>query len=453
MNGISRSQNSSGRRWISLSRSLCALISAAAGVVFLWPAVIVVEAIFDPGMNSAARPKLARRLHASLSARYEKWARQRVAGGKAGHVHVHDVAGTEWPLFGSVFYLWATEALQADWVRDPAPFPAEPRVAAAGAIDAAVRVVADPQHATWVKTHWGDRYLDTENVFYRMLLINALTAHVRLLRSAEFLPLLRAQVDALSQELDASPHGLLDDYPRECYPTDVMAAVAAIHRADAVLGTDHSAFVARSLRGFTGRSSGILGLPPYFADSRTGAPLDDSRGCSNSYMTLSAPALWPDAAREWYRLYEQHFWQRDYLAAGFREFPKRPGSKEWYFDVDAGPVLRGIGFAASSFGVAAARTNGRFDQAYPLTIEMLAASWPLPGGRLLVPWLVSDLEHAPLLGEVGILYQLATSPVPQTLSRHHAGPLPLSVFLLLSIYFAGGYLCLRIAWRCAEPAF
>ena len=423
---------------------------AAVGLgVFLWPGVIVVEAIFDRGSNGEGLPKLARRLHGSLSPRFEAWARQRVAEGKAEHVPVADVAGTEWPLFGCVFYLWATEALQRDWERNPAQFQAEPRIART-AIDAAVRLVIDPKHASWVKEHWGERYLETENVFYRMLVINALTAHARLLRSDEFHDVLRTQVETLAHELDEAPHGLLDDYPGQCYPTDVMAAIAAIRRADAVLGTNHSDFVVRSLRAFTGAHAGSLGLPPYAADARNGAPLDASRGCSNSYMVLAAPTLWPDTAGVWYRRYEQHFWQRDILAAGFREFPKGSGV-DWYFDVDAGPVLRGIGFAASAFGLAGARTNGRFDHAYPLTIEMLAASWPLPGNRLLVPRLVSDHQNAPLLGEVAILYQLATSPDQNVATRHHRGVLPAIVFVFLGIYSGGAALFLRCAWRLIKP--
>ena len=46
-----------------------------------------------------------------------------------------------------------------------------------------------------------------------MLVIAALTSHARLTGDKEYLPLLKDQVDSLSAELDASRHGLLDDYP------------------------------------------------------------------------------------------------------------------------------------------------------------------------------------------------------------------------------------------------
>jgi len=87
------------------------------------------------------------------------------------------------------------------------------------------------------------------------------------------------------------PAGLLEDYPQECYPTDVVSALVSIKRADATLGLDHSAFLTRALRGFTGERALDLGLPPFAADVRTGHPLDRSRVCSNAYLTMHAPFL------------------------------------------------------------------------------------------------------------------------------------------------------------------
>ncbi len=129
-----------------------------------------------------------------------------------------------------------------------------PRQYARGAIEAAAALVADPNHAGWVRQHWGDDYLKKENLFYRMLLISALTSYQKLLGDTRYEAPLRRQVESLAQELEDSPHGLLDDYPGQCYPIDIVPAIAAIRRADAVLGTDHSQFVARAVRG--GRRSG-----------------------------------------------------------------------------------------------------------------------------------------------------------------------------------------------------
>src|SRR5690606_24821270 len=121
--------------------------------------------------------------------------------------------------------------------------------------------------------------------------------------------------------------------------------------------------------------------------------------------------LWPEKAREWYARYERTFWQDRGWAAGFREYA--PGTEpEWTFEIDAGPVLDGFGTAASAFGIAAARRNGRFDHAYTLSSELVAASWPLPDGTLALPRAFSHAADAPYLGEAGILYFLTVQPAP-----------------------------------------
>ena len=391
----------------------CTYVNAALAVglslyLFLVPAAMLVRDLRDPGLRGERIPRCAFRWHRSLTPRYEKWARQRIASGQAEGLSTWNIAGTEWPLFGSVFYLWATEALQEAVRENPSLCRVPPSQYARGAIEAAAALVADPNHAGWVRQHWGDSYLDRENLFYRMLLISALTSYETLLGDARYEDLLRGQVESLAKELDQSPHGLLDDYPGQCYPVDIVPAIAAIRRADAVLGTDHTPFVTRAIRGFQGGAlDRHTGLPAYVVDSRTGRARDSARGVGLSFMLIWAPQLWPETARDWYANYEAQFWQQGFWLAGFREYP---GDIDlgWFSlqDVDAGPVIGGYGVAASAFGIGAARVMGRANQAYQLTAEGLVASWPLPDGTLLVPRLLSNLSDAPYLGEAATLFAL-----------------------------------------------
>jgi hypothetical protein len=78
--------------------------------------------------------------------------------------------------------------------------------------------------------------------------------------------------------------------------------------------------------------------------------------------------------------------------------------------VDAGPVIAGFGVAANAFGGGAARKNGRFDLAYPLSAKMLATVWELPNGTLAMPRILSNLSDAPMLGEASILWLLSVQP-------------------------------------------
>jgi hypothetical protein len=432
---------------IGICRCFNAAVLVLVSLFFLLiPGGIVVNELSDPNIRSAGIPQSAWKLHRTVSPQFEQWARERLNSKRATELSTSDISGTEWPLFGAVFYLWSTESLQAAWEKDHSFSAVAPNVYAKGAIEAATGLVIDPAQANWVKIHWGTNYLKTENVFYRMLVISALTSHARLTGDKKYLPLLKDQVDSLSAELDASRHGLLDDYPGECYPGDVLTSIAMIHRADKVLGTDHSVFVSRVIRGFQNEALDSRGLVPYFASAPLGKPIGSSRGCGNSYVSLFSPEIWPEQARKWYNLYSQYFWQESWTCAGFREFSKDLPGNDWYLDVDSGLVLKGFGCAACAFGVGAARVNGHFEQAYPLTAEMLVTSWPLANGKLLLPRLLSNAADAPYLGEAAILFNLTRLPaegVPVTTG----GSVPGFVLICLALQFGFGLILVAVAVR------
>ena len=190
----------------------------------LFPGFAIVLSLLDPTLKQPGIPRMAWSLFLQLTPRYEQWARERIASGKAVGLSTSNIAGTEWPLFGSVFYLWSVDALQEEWDKNHSLMPTPPREYARQAIEASAALVIDPNHAAWVRRHWGDEYLHRENVFYRMLIISALTSESKLLGVTNHLPMLRDQVESLADELDKSPHGILNDYPFECYPTDVLMA-------------------------------------------------------------------------------------------------------------------------------------------------------------------------------------------------------------------------------------
>jgi hypothetical protein len=410
---------------------------------FIIPFFILVQALLDPNLASGEPPRITFHLHKSLSRCYESWARDRVESGRGAQLNTYDISGTEWPMFSSVFYLWTTESLQDAWEQDNSLAREAPAQYAHGAIEAAAALVADPNNATWVKQHWGGSYLHHENLFYRMLLISGLTSYQKLSGQQTYESLLRDQVETLSAEIDNSPYGLLDDYPGQCYPIDILPAIAAIQRADVVLGTDHSAFVQRAVRGFEEtRLDPATGLSAYIADSRTGQGSGSARGVGISFMLIWAPELWPQTASHWYALYEEQFWKDSGLIVGFREYPKGYPSFS-FLDVDAGPVIADYGTAASAFGIGAARANGHFEQAYGLSAEALAISWPMPNGTLLLPRMLSNLSDAPYVGETALLFSLSRRGIvgnEQTGARH----LPVSVYLILFSYLAFAALFTRL---------
>lgn len=422
----------------------------AAGVA-LWflvlPGLTVVRDITDPGMRRPGIPGKAWEMHRYLTPRIERWARERIASKKAGHLDLYDVPSTEWPMFTCVFYLRATEALQDAWEKDHRLARESPLTYARGTVEAAKDLILDPVHHTWVREHWGNDYWHTQNVFFRSLIISGLTSYEKLDGRGQYRSLLRDQVDTLADALDHSKLGVLEDYPGECYPIDVLAAIAWIKRADELLGIDRSAFYARARRAFQGSMLDKRGLVPYSVDYLKGPQDEPSRGIGNSHVLISAPELWPEQAKIWYDLYEQYFWQERWWAAGFREYPKDVSDYDWY-DVDAGPIVDGFSISGNAFGVAAARINGRFDHAYTLLTQVLTACWPLPNGLQLGARMISRIggRHAPYLGESGILFFLTQNPRDGA-NIVTGGHLVGSVYLGLLFYLGFGGLILWLATR------
>lgn len=431
--------------WIWTSR----LILAAMALLFFVPPVwMTLRSIHDPGLYGDGIPRVAWPLHQSLSERYANWARDRLAQDGGAKVDQFNISGTEWPVFGSLFYLQATESLQEAWNEDPVTKVA-PAVYARDAIVAATELLLDKGHASWVIKHWGeDRYMDQDNVFYRMLRIGGMTAYTRLLGDEKYLPQLREETEHLARDIDESPAGLLDDYPNECYPGDVMMAWLAIKRADSLLGTDHSLLIERGIRGFVGPCADKRGLPPYLALRDNGGPIGPARGCSNAYMGFTAPHLWPDTARQWYAAFEEHYWRQRHGIWGFLEFPEEE-ARYWYADVDSGPVIDGFSTSGSAFGVGAARANGRFDHAYPLALEMIATAWTLPNGVLLGPRVLSDATEAPLLGEACILFNLTRRAAPGVETQTSTA-IPPYVFAFLAFYLGSSAI---VVGACARDCY
>lgn len=429
-----------------------AIAVAVAIWLGLYPAWISIGCLLDPAMHEGGVVRYAFDMHRDLSPKIARWAEERLRLDRPTQLARTDISGNEWPVFGSVFYLWATEGLQDAWELEPEPKGAAPNVYARDAIAASVRLVLDPKHATWVKRIWGEHYLDRHNCFYRFLRIAAMTAQVRLLEDGSILPQLREEVERLAAEIDGSRAGLIEDYPGECYPGDVAAALACIRRADAVLGTDHGDMLRRAYRGFDEtKTYGLYGLPPYAAAVHTGFIVDGARGCSNAYYCMTGPELWPEAAASWYANYDMYFWQESLLFAGFREFPKGSQDRDWYLDVDAGPCVGGYGAAASAFGLAAARINGRFDHAYPLAAQMITLSWPMPNGRMVFPAMLSNVTDAPFLGEQCILYTLSRTVQPGV-PITAGGRLPGIVPLIIALYLLCAVLLVALSMRAARLA-
>jgi hypothetical protein len=159
------------------------------------------------------------------------------------------------------------------------------------------------------------------------------------------------------------------------WPADQSAVLASLRRFDAAHG---SHLLDEPLRRFRE----VMARP---ALSRRGLPVSEvtqarstsrfPRGCAQSFISRYLAEADPALAHRWWATYRKDFLVDQGPLLGFREWPpgvEQPG------DGDSGPIILGIGTAASALAIAAARAQG--DELLATRLELSAeAVLPLAG--------------------------------------------------------------------------
>ena len=158
------------------------------------------------------------------------------------------------------------------------------------------------------------------------------------------------------------------------WPADQTVTLASLARYDAAHGRG---LLQRPLEEWRGVMAKHL-------DTKTGLPKSEltgkgpgakyPRGCAQSFITRYLKEADPALAATWWASYREHFLVRIGAVVGFREWPRGVERKG---DVDSGPILFGIGTAASAFGIAAAKAQG--DVALAAQFEASASAVMMTG--------------------------------------------------------------------------
>lgn len=161
----------------------------------------------------------------------------------------------------------------------------------------------------------------------------------------------------LLAELEAAEGGPMDSFPGSCWPFDTIPPLLALQLSDRLDRVSHSAAaIERHLVWIEGRGrDAATGLPTSHVSRNRQPDGSPPRGCDLSLRVGFMKLIDESRARMLYRQYTRHFWSDRIVIAGFREFPSgyRGGA-----DVDSGPIVLGIGMAATGFGLNATRAAG-----------------------------------------------------------------------------------------------
>lgn len=151
--------------------------------------------------------------------------------------------------------------------------------------------------------------------------------------------------------------GLLETYPRQIFPVDNAAGVAALALHDRVTGEDHGAQLAATTTAIAAARDPTTGML-FQVVAADGHPLDEPKG-SGSFLTawfLQRAA--PDLALDLYTT------SRDTLSGslmGLRAMREYAPGTEGGGSVDSGPLIFGFSVSATGFALGAAAALGDTD--------------------------------------------------------------------------------------------
>ncbi|MDA3799385.1 MAG: hypothetical protein PF692_09925 [Kiritimatiellae bacterium] len=406
-------------------------------VFFLYPGITITRVVMDSQLRTTGESSLVPKWFMKSSKRYLSWANRYINSNFAKDLYHDDIPATEWPMFGSAFFLVTAETLYNQDKIDVSEKKLQE------AIEKAAEIIASPITATWVKTKWGDDYLHTENIFYRMLLMMGLSSYESITGDRQYHDLISEQSQSLTAELMATENCMLNDYPNECYPSDVLWSVAAIQRVAKLDQTNHNELVDKLMTSLNGPLN-VDGLPAYELHAYSGKIKQDPRGCGNSSIITFAAELNTEIAQDWFTAHDKYFWKHTPWVVGFTEKPANEFSE--FMDVDSGPVIYGFGSMASVFGIGASKGVGRIDRAAPLTMEAVTASWPTPFGMLLPAVMGYKAIRSDCLGEIAILFSM-TRPIQTDSIVPFDGPVPTIVVISNLLFYLMGIALISIAVR------
>lgn len=167
----------------------------------------------------------------------------------------------------------------------------------------------------------------------------------------------RALAEDLARRSLADPDRHLPSYPgpKGRWPADQAATLAGLARYDRAHAGSLTApaFSAWRDRILDRAIDEATQLPWSEVNGRGAGRLP--RGCALSYSIRYLAEVDPALARRWWAAYKAHYLVDRGLLVGFREWP--PGI-ERRADVDSGPIVEGVGAAATAFGLQAARAMG-----------------------------------------------------------------------------------------------
>jgi len=173
----------------------------------------------------------------------------------------------------------------------------------------------------------------------------------------------RDECSAIATAIGRSQQPWLESYHHLAWPADNIVCLAALALHDRIVEPRFEAVRAEWLGRIKNSLDPQYGLIPHGFDPEAGRPLEGVRGSSQSLMLCFLPDIDSSFAAAQYHIFRNNFLAWRLGLPGIREYPR--GSMGMG-DIDSGPVVLGIGGAASIVGIRAAVQYGDWEVAMAL---------------------------------------------------------------------------------------
>jgi hypothetical protein len=227
--------------------------------------------------------------------------------------------------------------------------------------------------------------------------------------------------DLLYVALAAAPERPLRSYPAYFWPFDTLPVLLALQLDDLRTGRDRSRpLIARHLAWVRSQATHPrYQLPWSRLTEQTYRGQELPRGSDVAFRLCLLPHLEPAYARSLYDHFTHHYWLEQGTLAGFAEWP---AGQQRFQDVDSGPIVMGVGVAATGLGIGVALAQedtarrdrlltqlAAFGQMLPLLAASQAAAGnqPLAGVRF-----ATEYTTGFLYGDAVLFYSVTWTPWP-----------------------------------------
>ncbi|MBC8082993.1 MAG: hypothetical protein H7Z21_07255 [Hymenobacter sp.] len=195
-------------------------------------------------------------------------------------------------------------------------------------------------------------------------------------RAATDVRLFEQSCSRIAQGLARIPSPYPESYSGAAWPADAVMCVAALSWHDRILPPRYQPTIGRWLAAVDTRLDS-LGLIPHQTDARTGQALEAARGSSQSQLLNFLFEVDSAYAQRHFRVYRAHFLTTRFGLPGVQESAQ---GSTGVADIDSGPVLLGVGGAASIVGRRTFQRYGDTATAVGLRNSVEAFGIPLQSG-------------------------------------------------------------------------